>query len=331
MGILVAGVVGIFLIMAVALLAMAKTLNAEKLFGMSLLSLIIFTGTLVGLSVLFLDLETQQVVEGDIDEEIDDNIEEPLEDTPDMNFTIAGINEETKSFPTFYEAVAAAKKQTPPSVVKYFDEIVWREMSEIPSRVLQVPLIFQFPELARGAEITSLAMMLNYAEVSVNKMELAEEITKDPTLLSITNGTVFFGNPYDGFVGDPYSFDRPGYGVYHGPIADLAEQYLPGKIIDMTGAALEDILYPLHLGQPVWVMVHTKFSPLPESSFQTWKTPSGEVDITFYKHSVLLTGYDDHFIYFNDPLSREVNRPISIERFEEAWLQMGQQAISYVK
>ena len=45
-----------------------------------------------------------------------------------------------------------------------------------------------------------------------------------------------------------------GYGVYHKPIKG-ADNYLPGKVIDLTGCHWEDILYFLNQGSPVWVFL----------------------------------------------------------------------------
>lgn len=196
------------------------------------------------------------------------------------------------------------------------------------SVIIDAPLIKQYPELPRGCEVTSLAMLLQFAGEDVDKMTLANEVKKDPTPYSVSGGKVYFGNPHDGFVGDMYNLQNPGLGVFHEPIRELAEQYLPGRIIDMTGSDFEKLKIPLSAEQPVWVIINTAYQKISEDLFQTWETPSGAVKVTSKEHSVLVTGYDDQFIYFNDPLTGIKNKTAPIQDFKEAWVQMGSQAIT---
>ncbi|OIJ20997.1 hypothetical protein BKP45_07335 [Anaerobacillus alkalidiazotrophicus] len=314
----------ILLVILIAMYAIAKTLKVEKLFGMGFLSFFILIGLFVGGTHFFLDVPLLKIGETSAEAEIDD------EAFPATTPFAVITDEETLYFEQFSKAVSTAKKHG--TSVYFYDQnyVVWEKTNSLPPRILQVPLILQFPDLPRGAEVTSLAMLLGYAGEKVNKLELAEHIKKDPTPLSMVDDMIFYGNPNDGFVGSMYSLTEPGYGVYHGPIKELAENYLPNQIVDMTGAKFEDILYPLHAGRPIWVIIHTQFKTLQDEEFQTWKTPSGEIEVTYFQHAVLLTGYDGQNIYYNDPLSLEVNRPISKSRFKEAWQQMGRQAISYV-
>lgn len=187
-----------------------------------------------------------------------------------------------------------------------------------------VPFIQQMPELARGCEVTSLAMMLQYAGVQIDKMTLAAEIVKVPFL---SNGVR--GNPNDGFVGNIYTFSEHGYGVYHGPIANLAEQYLPGRIKDLSGLSIESVYEALQAGSPVLVITNSTFRTLAESEFHTWQTASGPIRITYREHSVVVTGYDKDYIYMNDPLAEQAGTKVSRAEFEAAWVQMGSQAVTY--
>lgn len=196
------------------------------------------------------------------------------------------------------------------------------------SVLLDAPILNQLPELPRGCEVTSLAMLLQYADVDVDKLTLAEEIKKDSTPYVRENGTIYYGNPNDGFIGDMYSLSGPGLGVYHKPIAALAEQYLPGSIVDFTGSDFEEIKTHLSSNHPVWVITNSTFKKLPDSAFRTWHTPSGTIEITYSEHSVLITCYDEEYIYFNDPLTGEKNKKAPITDFEESWVQMGSQAIT---
>ncbi|WLR49660.1 C39 family peptidase [Bacillus tianshenii] len=195
------------------------------------------------------------------------------------------------------------------------------------TNTMNVDHIRQMPELPRGCEVTSLTMLLRSAGVEyANKMQLAKEVKKVPFR---QNG--YRGNPYNGFVGNMYTFNQSGYGVYHGPIADLAEQYLPNQIKDLTGGAITDVYAAIDRGTPVWVITNTRFRKLPESQFYYWKTKDGTVKVTYREHSVLVTGYDDQYVYVNDPLYHQRNRKVNRANFEQAWVQMGSQAITYVK
>lgn len=234
-------------------------------------------------------------------------------------------------FSDYAEAVQFARNNQAGLIYHVASEKMIWTTEPLPDQVkpLDVVLIKQLPELPRGCEVTSLAMLLDHAGIKVDKMTLAQQIRRDPTPYSKSNGTVTFGNPYDGFVGDMYSFSNPGYGVYHGPVRDLAENYLPGQIIDMTGSRLEDMLVALTQGKPVWVIANTYFTSLPDEMFEEWNTPSGPVKVTYKEHSVLLTGYDEQYIYFNDPLAEISNRKMKMASFRAAWEQMGSQAITY--
>lgn len=196
--------------------------------------------------------------------------------------------------------------------------------------LLDIPVISQFPELARGCEVTSLAMLLNAAGVISDKMTLARQIKKDPTPHKVLNNKVYFGNPHDGFVGDIYTYQKPGLGVYVQPIFELANKYLPGKIVNLTNEAFDDLKIHLSDGRPVWVIINTKYEKLSDSYFETWYTKKGPIRITSKEHSVLITGYDKDYIYFNDPLTGKKNKKAPIEDFNKAWVQMGSQAITYL-
>ncbi len=204
------------------------------------------------------------------------------------------------------------------------------QMRKKEQALLDVPLIEQLPELPRGCEVTGLAMLLQHAGVSTDKMELAKRIKRDSTAYEEKNGVIYFGHPNTGFVGDMYSFDNPGLGVYHAPIKELAEQYLPGRIIDMTGGEFSEIETSISNGKPVWIITNSRYKTLPAEEFETWQTPSGEVDITYREHSVVVTGYDTDYVFFNDPLTGAKNKKVAKQDFIDAWVQMGRQAIAYV-
>jgi len=199
------------------------------------------------------------------------------------------------------------------------------------SHLLDVPIVSQLPELPRGCEVTSLAMLLAHAGVIIDKMELALNIKKDLTPYEEKDGKIYFGHPNNGFVGDMYNKKNPGLGVYYKPIMELAEQYLPGRMIDLTGEEFFTIEKRVSEGFPVWVIINTRYQRLPEKEFITWQTPEGPTEITYREHAAVITGFDASYVYVNDPLTVEKNKQVPKDDFIKAWVQMGRQAITYTE
>jgi uncharacterized protein YvpB len=195
--------------------------------------------------------------------------------------------------------------------------------------LLDVPIVKQLPELPRGCEVTSLAMLLQYAGIHAEKLTLAEQLKKNPSQMKKINGQVYYGDPNDGFIGDMYSTNKPGLGVYHTPIKELAERYMPGRIIDFSNSDFKQIKKHLSTNRPIWIIINTAYQKLDPSYFHTWVTPNGKISITYKEHSVVVTGYDQDYIYFNDPLTGIKNKRAPAAEFEKAWVQMGKQAITY--
>jgi len=196
--------------------------------------------------------------------------------------------------------------------------VVWeKDYVNKGEHMIEVELIRQLPELPRGCEVTSLAMLLNFKGVEIDKLTLAEEVERHEN------------NPYKGFVGDMYNYSKPGYGVYNRPIFDLLHKYLPETAMNMTYCDFEDLYYLIDNDNPVWVIINVSYAALPGSRFVIQPTDEGDILITYSEHSVLITGYDEEYIYFSDPLG-QASKAVKT-KFIEAWEQMGRQAVTTAK
>jgi len=203
------------------------------------------------------------------------------------------------------------------------------QIDEIKNNILlDVPSISQKPELLAGCEVTSLAMLLQYAKTAVDKMTLAQEVNKDSTpLVTARNGDILkWGDPNEGFVGDITGNGR-GYAVYHSPIFELAQKYLPDKALDLTGQPFTALLGSLNEGRPVivWTTIDLKMP----SKFEEWEKDGRTIKAIFSEHAVLLVGYDDNNVYFNNPYNGLKNQALNKADFISVWESMGSQAVTY--
>lgn len=195
---------------------------------------------------------------------------------------------------------------------------------------MNAPILSQLPEFYNGCEVTSLAMLAAYLGLPLTKFDLERLLLKDETpLVRNPEGEIeSWGDPATGFVGDIRGDDF-GYAVYHQPLAKVLDNvYEPGSL-DLTGAAdFAALEREVAQGKPVIVWTTETFAPTDE--WVTWRTPSGsEVAATFRIHAVLLTGYDERYVYVNNPLTGQKDQQTEKSAFVAAWEQLGRQALTY--
>jgi len=193
--------------------------------------------------------------------------------------------------------------------------------------VIDAPALNQFPQFSNGCEVTSLAMLLNYEHIAVDKLTLAAEIARaHAPLVTASDGQILsWGDPNDGFVGS-MTGTKPGYGVYQAPVVALMRRYLPDDTLDLTGTHFATLLAVLRSGRPVIAWTTMTFSP--DVPWVSWHSPQGVIRATMYEHAVLVVGYAGAYVLVNNPLGGIQDERVPLADFHATWVEMGRQAIT---
>ncbi|MFP7171720.1 C39 family peptidase [Terribacillus sp. FSL K6-0262] len=192
--------------------------------------------------------------------------------------------------------------------------------------LLDVPYIKQRPELPSGCEATALAMALSYHGEAVDKLTLAREMPRnDVPAERNEDGTIrIWGDPEDGFVGDP--FDN-GITINPNPLKRVADKYRSGSLA-LYQQEFSIIETHTANGHPVlvWFTIH---HDMPTS--RIWHTPAGKaVQAPRPLHCIVVTGIDDEYVYFHDCESTEKSgKHVKVEkdRFIRIYDAMGRRAL----
>ena len=170
----------------------------------------------------------------------------------------------------------------------------WIKQGKITGIKNMVKVISQRPQLPTGCEMTAVTMMLNFAGVKISKTQVA-------------NMTPRSSNPNKGFIGSPYKKYPQGYWVAPNGIKNVVTKCL-GTSKVMTGASLKSIKNKLLHSHPVVVWV-------------------AGID-GFSNHALTLTGYQNDYLYYNDPWTGKKSS-ISTNSFMEHWRANEYRALSY--
>ncbi len=196
-------------------------------------------------------------------------------------------------------------------------------------QLIDVPVLAQLPELPNGCEVTSLTMLLAAGGVSVDKLTLADAQESDPTPPLFAPGKrgfydiIRWGNPNESFVGPVRGYG--GFGIFHAPLARLAETKARGRVLDLTGTGFSAVVDQVRQGHPV--LVWTTVSQTPVTRWVTWQTPQGPFTGTSQEHAVVVLGFNARGLVINDPLSGS-RKTVPAAPFITSWVQLGRQALT---
>ncbi len=202
-----------------------------------------------------------------------------------------------------------------------------REEEKIPEKsvMLDVMEFCQFSDYPTGCESVSLYMLLRFYNVEVTIDQILDLLPMGAQPYDTPSGIRYGGNPEREFVGDPRK--EISYGVFNGPVAQVAEQILPG-VKTKTGASLQEIRDILDSGNPV--MAWYLSAPMRPVMYRwSWMDDRGEM--VYWpggEHAVVICGYADNTFIYRDP-NAGTTVEIDPETFERGFAEMGRRIIYY--
>jgi uncharacterized protein YvpB len=174
------------------------------------------------------------------------------------------------------------------------------------ARVLDVKIHYQEHNLT--CEAAALKMALSYEGINVDEMTLIGYMTRDPRPAKFDSQrhVATWGNPAEGFVGDPNgNIQRySGYGVYQEPVARAALQ-AGAHLIDAGSGLYGSPVPPSEVynavldGHPVVAWISNTYRTVKLSQYTAYD--GSTVSYTLTEHAVTVIGVRPDAVLINDP------------------------------
>lgn len=192
--------------------------------------------------------------------------------------------------------------------------------------ISKVPYINQFSlGYPTGCEAVSATMVLRYKGYDVSTKDIIKNTKTGSKKYQGADGLWYGANPFEEFVGDPsLGLGKGSYGVFAKPIADAMAVYAAGKVTNISGCSENELFNQVSKGNPVVVWCVKNAGNLKEGV--TWNYEGGTFKELVGEHCAVLIGYDEDYVYLNDPSAGE-NVKQSKSKFISNWKQLFSQAI----
>lgn len=196
--------------------------------------------------------------------------------------------------------------------------------------IKNVPYLNQFSlGYPTGCEAVSATMLLKFAGYNVSTSQIVNATPTDTKGKYYDNSTnsYYGGNPFKVFVGHPSIGKSKGsYGCFAEPIVIAMKKIAGNKVKNISGCSENTLFEYINKGKPV-VVWGIKNAGNPEKGV-TWKYPdgSGSFEEIVGEHCFVLMGYDNNYVYLNDPSAGQNAKQLK-SKFISNWKQLYSQAI----
>lgn len=199
-----------------------------------------------------------------------------------------------------------------------------------------VPFISQNNGYPSGCESISTTMLLNYFNYDISPETFIDGYLHTDYLRESDDGTAVVGpDPYTAFIGTPYN--ESSLGCYPPVVVDAMNKIFDetnsdNKAVDTTGMSLDELI-DTYIVQDEPVLVWSTMYLWDAFVTDSWivegaseESPYKDGDLYEWianEHCLVLTGYDEDYYYFNDPLYNNAKIQYEKTAFEQRFEEIG--------
>ena len=194
---------------------------------------------------------------------------------------------------------------------------------------IKVKHIAQHKDMPTGCEIVSARMVLEYYGKNITYEHMLSRI---PTanLKTTKDGKLYGKTPYQAFLGDPKK--NSGFGCYPPVIMEMVANYNYNDLYTESTCKLPlDFIAKTYLPQDIPVLVWATIGMGNSYLTNSWYVEGDDGKPTNQKytwraeeHCLVLTGYDEKYYYFSDPLSYQ-----DVTKYEKSLVEKRYKEIGY--
>lgn len=178
-----------------------------------------------------------------------------------------------------------------------------------------------------GCEAVSAAMLLKYKGYDVSAQNIIDNTRNGSKKYKAENGLWYGANPFEEFVGHPSrGLSKGSYGVFAKPITEAMQVYAGSRVKNISGVSENELFNQVSKGNPVVVWCVKNGGNLTQGVTWNYEDGSGIFQELVGEHCAVLIGYDENYVYLNDP-SAGKNVKQSRSKFISNWKTLFSQAI----